>query len=186
MAVKRTLQLCLALASLSWPLYTLALDVTHADAQYVNEKFRLDLTVVVNAPLAQVETVLRDYARYPALDERIVEAKVLERVSDSRVLLFTKLRACSGVFCRTVNRVEQVDERFGELTAQVLPDRSDMLAGTTHTVLTAEGSRTRIAYMTELSPNFWVPSIFGRSLMLRTLREASIELFRNVEKQAAQ
>jgi hypothetical protein len=68
----------------------------------------------------------------------------------------------------------------------VLPDRSDLLAGTTHTVLTAEGSRTRIAYMTELSPNFWVPSLFGRSLMLRTLREASIELFRNVERQAVQ
>jgi hypothetical protein len=185
-AVKRTLRLCVALASLSWPLCSLALDVTHAEAQFVEDKFRLDLTVIVNAPLAQVETVLRDYARYPALDERIVEAKVLERVSDSRVLLFTKLRACSGVFCRTVNRVEQVDETSGELIAQVLPERSDMLAGTTHTVLTAEGNGTRVTYVTQLAPNFWVPSFIGRPLMLRTLREASIELFRNVERQAAQ
>jgi hypothetical protein len=185
-AVKRTLRLCVALASLSWPLSSLALDVTHAEAHYVEDKFRLDLTVIVNAPLAQVETVLRDYARYPALDERIVEAKVLERVSDSRVLLFTKLRACSGVFCRTVNRVEQVDETSGELIAQVLPERSDMLAGTTHTVLTAEGTRTRVTYVTQLAPNFWVPSFIGRPLMLRTLREASIELFRNVERQATQ
>jgi hypothetical protein len=173
----------LVAASLNWTSAARALDVVHAEAVYTGQHFEVDLTVTLNAPLARVESVLRDYARYPQLDQRILEAKVLERVGD-RVLLFTKLRACSGVFCRTVNRVEQVDERPGELTAQVLPERSDALAGATHTVITADGDRTRIVYETQLAPNFWVPSFIGRPLMLRTLREASIELFRNVERQA--
>jgi len=170
----------------TWSLRSFALEIGQADAQYADHRFQLNLSVTLNAPLARVETVLRDYAQYPALDARILEAKVLERVGDHRILLFTKLRACSGVFCRTVNRVEQVDETPGELHAQVLPDRSDLLAGMTKTVLTADGQRTHVAYTTQLAPNFWVPSFIGRPLMLRTLREASVELFRNVERQAAQ
>lgn len=182
MAIKRTLAWGAAIG-LSWAANAAAFDVVHADAAYTGQHFQVDLTVTVNAPLARVETVLRDYARYPELDARIVESKVLERVG-SRVVLFTKLRACSGVFCRTVNRVEQVEEQPGELKASVLPERSDALTGVTRTVLTDESGRTRIEYQTQLAPNFWVPSFIGRPLMLRTLREASIDLFRNVERQA--
>ena len=97
MAVKRTLRLCVLLAFLGWPLSSLALDVTRADAQYADDKFRLDLTVIVNAPLAQVETVLRDYARYPSLDERIVKQTYLAP-SDSSGVRYQRARA--QVFCR--------------------------------------------------------------------------------------
>jgi hypothetical protein len=175
----------LALAGLNWPLASVALEVQRADAVYAEQQYRLDLTLTVTAPLARVESVLRDYARYPTLDERILEAKVLERIGEHRVLLFTKLRACFGLICRTVKRVEQVDQAANELVALVIPERSDMRAGMTRTVLTADGDRTHISYVTHLAPNFWVPSVLGRPMMLRTLREASIELFRNVERQAA-
>lgn len=185
MAVKKTCIVLIALMGLNGPLASVALEIQHAEAVYVEQQYRLDLTVTVNAPLARIESVLRDYARYPTLDERILEAKVLERIGEHRVLLFTKLRACFGLVCRTVNRVEQVDQAANELVAQVIPERSDMRAGMTRTVLTADGDRTHISYATQLAPNFWVPAVIGRPMMLRTLREASIELFRNVERQAA-
>jgi hypothetical protein len=183
--VKQTCLVLIALMGLNWSLASVALEIQHAEAVYADQQYRLDLAVTLNAPLARIESVLRDYARYPTLDGRILEAKILERVGEHRVLLFTKLRACFGLICRNVNRVEQVDQAANELVAQVIPERSDMRAGTTRTVLTADGDRTHISYVTHVAPNFWIPAMIGRPMMLRTLREASIELFRNVERQAA-
>jgi hypothetical protein len=43
-----------------------------------------------------------------------------------------------------------------------------------------------VRYTTAVAPKFWVPTFIGRPLMLRTLREASLDLFRNVEARAKQ
>jgi hypothetical protein len=120
------------------------------------------------------------------LDNRILEATVLSRPEPNVVLLATKLRACSGIFCRTVQRVERVNETPLSLFATVLPAQSDVLAGNTRTLLRAEKGKTRVDYDSIVQPNFWVPWFIGRPLMLRTLREASLQLFERVEKRARQ
>jgi hypothetical protein len=120
------------------------------------------------------------------LDTSILESKVLNRPDEATAMLYTKLRACSGPFCRTVKRVERVHESAFELLAVVVPEESDVLSGRTHTVLQTLDGHTRVRYQTTVSPKFWVPSIIGRPLMLRTLREASLDLFRRVEARAKQ
>jgi len=158
-----------------------ALEVVHADAHYQDKEYRVELDLIVDAPSERVEAVLRDYARYPRLDPSILEAHVQSRPDAHSVLLYTKLRACAGVFCRTVNRVERVREGDLELEAIVLPDRSDVIDGRTHTTLVADAGKTRVHYQTFVVPKFWVPGLIGRPLMLRTLKDASLNLFKNVE-----
>lgn len=161
-----------------------AFEVLHAEAHYQDKEYRVELDLILNAPAQQVESVLRDYDSYPMLDAGILESRVAERVDAETVLLYTKLRACAGVFCRTVKRVERVQERPFELLAMVIPEQSDVVSGSTHTVLQTMESKTRVRYRTSVAPKFWVPTFIGRPLMLRTLREASIDLFRNVEARA--
>lgn len=163
-----------------------AFEVLHAQAHYRDKEYRVELDLILDAPPQQVESVLRDYDSYPKLDAGVLESRVIERVDAETVLLFTKLRACAGVFCRTVNRVERVQERPFELLATVIPEQSEVLSGNTHTVLQTIDARTRVRYTTAVSPKFWVPTFIGRPLMLRTLREASLDLFRNVEARATQ
>lgn len=161
-----------------------AFEVLHAEARYQDKEYRVELDLILNAPPLRVEAVLRNYDGYPSLDASILESRVLNRIDAETVLLYTKLRACAGVFCRTVDRVERVQERAFELLAMVIPDKSDVVAGSTHTVIQTMESQTRVRYSTSVSPKFWVPALIGRPLMLRTLREASLDLFRNVETQA--
>lgn len=175
-----------ALSIALWSGNASALDVVRAETHYQDREYRVELEVVLNAPVDRVEAVLRDYANYPKLEANILEATVLSRPDAFSVLLYTKLRACSGLFCRTVKRVERVQERALELSAVVLPEQSDVVAGHTHTVLQAFDGRTRIRYQTGVTPKFWVPSFIGRPLLLRTLREASIDMFRHVEVRAKQ
>lgn len=161
----------------------MALDVETARARFQADEFIVELVVLLDAPVASVEEVLHDYDAFPELDARILESRTLEHDGDT-VILQTKLRACAGIFCRTVRRVEEVTQGPHELLARVDPARSDLLRGETSTRFEAVGDRTRVLYRTRFVPGFWVPAFLGRSLMLSTLREASIDLFVNVENRA--
>ena len=163
-----------------------ALEVVRADAHFQDKEFRVELEAVLDAPIERVQQVLRDYDNYPQLDESILESKVIERIDAATLLLYTKLRACAGVFCRTVRRIERVQENNFELLATVVPEDSEVTSGRTHTVLQTIDGRTRVRYLSSFAPKFWVPSFIGRPLMLRTLREASLDLFRQVERRAMQ
>lgn len=168
----------------------LALEVEHLQVRFHDGEYRLDMTATLAAPLTRVESVLRDYARYPQLDARILKAQVLTRLgvteSGAQLELLTRINVCFSFLCRKVERVERVEERPGELLATVIPERSDAERGSTHTQLSALGERTRVVYSTQIVPKFWVPALVGRSLMLRSLRDATVSLFEHIEQRAAE
>lgn len=163
-----------------------AFDLQRAEAQFADEEYRFEMTAVLDAPVEAVERILRDYNNYTTLDSRILEARVLERPDANSATLATRLRACFGPVCRTVKRIERVEESPLALVALTDASRSDIKFGETRTQLSsiAEG-RTQVVYRTRLKPAFWIPALVARRMMLQTLEDATIELFQNVEKQAA-
>jgi hypothetical protein len=163
-----------------------AFELKFAEAKYVDEEYRFEMTAVLDAPASHVETVLRDYESYKSLDGRILEARVLSRSEETHAaMLETLLRACFGPVCKNVKRVERVEELPLALVAVTDPTRSDMKFGETRMNLTeVDAGRTQVSYQTRLKPDFWIPALIARGIMLRTLEDATIELFRNVEKRA--
>jgi hypothetical protein len=161
-----------------------AMEVERADTQFKDREYRIELDLVLHEPAARVQAVLRDYVSYPSLGAGILEAKVLSRPDESTVMLYTKLRACSGLFCRTVQRVERVQESAFELLAIAVPEQSDVASGQSHTVLQTIEGGTRVRYRLTVVPKFWVPPFIGRTVMLRTLRDVSLDLFRQIEVRA--
>jgi hypothetical protein len=162
-----------------------AFTVEHRAVEFANRHYRFELVVTLDAPVERVEAVLRDYQHYPDLDERILEAKVLERPEPDVAILQTLLHACFGPFCRNVHRTEQVTESHLGLIAISDPKRSDVKFGESYTALSPlEGGRSRISYRTDIVPDFWIPSLVGRRFMLNTLQDATTTLFRNVERKA--
>jgi hypothetical protein len=162
-----------------------AFEVERIEGAYADKQYRCTLVVTLDAPTQAVEAVLRDYEAYPALDARILSARVLARPSSDTVLLETRLRVCLGPFCRTVRRVETVTEAPLTLNALADPAQSDVRFGETSTTLEPIGdARTRIHYRARIVPGFWVPSVGGRRWLLRTLEDATLSLFRSVEARA--
>jgi hypothetical protein len=172
----------LLLAGVSNRVY--AMDIRKVTTEYINGEYRLSMTATLNAPADRVETVLRDYARYNTLDSRILDAHVVARTGVDEVKLFTRIRVCFTFLCRNVDRTELVMEKPLELEATVVPQASDAERGATHTVLKSEGATTLVEYHTSIVPKFWVPALFGRSMMLRTLRDATTSMFEHIEKRA--
>jgi hypothetical protein len=170
-----------------WAAAAHGFEVEHSDTRYVNRRYQCELQVRLDAPLDKVEAVLRDYEHYPSLDTRILQARVLERPGPNVALLETTLRVCFGPFCRNVTRVERVEESPHALAATADPARSDVKFGETRTRLSADGhGGTLVRYRTTIAPAFWIPSIVGRRWMLKTLENATGDLFMNVERQARQ
>jgi hypothetical protein len=174
--------LAVLLTVMSW--CAVALEVERAEARYADQRYSFEMVATLDAPIDRIDAVLKDYAGYPALDPRILESRVLERPAANEVLLFTSLRACFGPVCRSVKRVERVQERVHELHASTLPERSDVGYGETFTQLSNAGQRTRVIYRTTVSPDFWIPRFVGRRLMLNTLRDATLNMFGNIEQRA--
>jgi hypothetical protein len=162
-----------------------AFTIERSATRYADRQYQCELTLTVEAPVARVEEVLRDYESYRALDARILEARVIERPADNVAMLATTLRACFGPFCRNVKRIERVEEAPNALVAITDSARSDVKFGETRMRLeAASAGGTRITYSTRITPDFWIPPLVGRRWMLSTLDQATRELFRNVEKRA--
>ena len=124
-------RLCLTAAVLAaaslWTGTAGAFKIEHSETRYADRRYQCDLNVRLDAPLEKVEAVLRDYEKYPALDARILEARVIDRPAPNVAMLETKLRVCMGWFCRNVNRVERVEESQHALAASADPSRSDVM-----------------------------------------------------------
>lgn len=161
-----------------------AFTVEHSATRYADKRYHCELTVTLDAPIERVAVVLRDYEDYPELDQRILNARVIERPEEDVAVLATTLRACFGWFCRNVDRIERVQEEPRALTSTVDPARSDVTFGETRTELEELDDGTRVTYRTTIAPGFWIPPIVGRRWMLNMLEGATTNLFRNVEAKA--
>jgi polyketide cyclase/dehydrase/lipid transport protein len=174
----------LASASL-WAAAAGAFEIEKSETRYADRRYQCELSVKLDAPPDKVQAVLRDYERYPALDTRILQARVLERPEPNVAVLETTVRVCFGWFCRNVKRVERVQESEHSLAATADPSRSDVKFGETSTQLSPdENGGTLVHYRTSITPAFWIPAVVGRRWMLRTLEDASGDLFMNVEMRA--
>jgi hypothetical protein len=175
----------LALTAVAYLPSSQALQIEALQTRFHDGAYELTMTATLSAPADRVEAVLRDYASYPQLDARILTARVLSRSGPHELELLTRINVCFAFLCRKVERVEQVQETPGELLATVIAERSDAQRGRTQTQLRELNGTTQVIYVTEIVPKFWVPALVGRSLMLRSLRDATVNLFTHVEQRAA-
>ena len=161
-----------------------ALSVESLEATLSEGVYRVALVARVDAPVEDVAAVLTDYAAYRLLDPRIRASTVLPADDQGSELVRTVVRACAGLFCRNVERVERVERREGELLATVIPERSELKSGLTRTTWRAADEATSVTYQAEFVPDFWVPSVIGRRYAVRALKNSTLQLFDNVEKRA--
>lgn len=166
------------------PLAAQALVVQSIDASLTEGVYRITLVMRIDAPVDAVAAVITDYAAYRRLDPRIRSSTVLPPDVEGTELVRTIVRACAGVFCRNVERVERVQKSPGELLAVVIPEQSDLRSGNTRTTWHAEDQATSVTYEADFVPDFWVPAAIGRRYAVPALKDSTLQLFDNVEKRA--
>jgi len=162
-----------------------AIEIRTIDVRYEKGHYRVEFVADLAAQPRAVERVLTDYAHYPALDARIEDSHLIETPPDVPRRLYTRLKGCVGwIFCRSMVRIEILQENPGELIATAIPDLSDVKDSVTRTQWQASPTGTRVTYRLNLDPKFWVPALFGRSAMLDTMRDGTVAMFTSVVRVA--
>ena len=161
-----------------------AMSVERLEVGEDGPRYYVTFEARLQAPADRVMRVLQDYPGYPALDGRILEARVTTAGDGERVL-FTQLRGCVGsVFCRDMERYERLDESDHLLVAEAIPGRGDLASGRTETRVQHDGDGSRVVYRSVFEPAFWMPHWLVRSAMQRTLEDGTRRMFENVERKA--
>jgi hypothetical protein len=182
--MRRHLQALLAAGILLGACPAPALTVEKLVTELRDGVYRVSFVAVLTAPPSSVGAVLQDYSAYPSLDGRIRSSERLASEPGGAILLRTRIHACEGLFCRNVTRVERVEAGPDNLVATVIPALSQLRRGLTRTTWKALDAGTRVSYDAEFEPDFWVPDFIGRLFAGHSLRESTLELFSNVERQA--
>ena len=160
------------------------MQVLHADATYEHGVFRMRFEALLAAPVADVAAVLGDYANYGKLDARIRRVELLGTQPDGVVLMHTRIAACAGFFCRTVERVERIEREPSGQVAVVVPELGNIRRGTARTHWQQQGAGTVVNYDVEFEPAFWVPGLIAQRFGIRELRESTLRMFESVEREA--
>jgi hypothetical protein len=134
-----------------------------------------------------VFSVLSDYTQVTRISGLIVESGVLDEPAENGDLrVFTTVEGCLLLFCRSVDRVEQLRlTPFREIVAEVEPELSDVHFGRSRWELSPlPGGGTRVDFQTRMTPGFWVPPVIGPPVIKRRLAREGREAVEQIEVMA--
>ncbi|MDH3589843.1 MAG: SRPBCC family protein [Gammaproteobacteria bacterium] len=164
----------------------IAAELDHVTVTKEGDRYVLEGEVQLEATSSAVYRVITDYDGLEKLDKGIAESRLIERVSDTVALVYTRMKGCVILFCRKVERIERVEEISAtEIRAVVVPDSdTDVRYGHSHWELLPHESGTRVTYRTEVEPDFWIPAVIGPALIRSVLRRRVSRTLGNLEQAA--
>ena len=153
-----------------------------------DQRYHVEMDVQLNADAHRAYDVFADAAQLPLINPAIRVARPLADPG-AQHRLYTEVRLCVAVFCHTLHQVQNMGggaEQGGwALTADVIPERSDLRYGHAEWHFTSEGASTDLHLRLEVEPAFWVPPFFGPWLVERLLREQAEITSAGIEHRAA-
>ena len=141
------------------------LKVDHAGGHYT-----VSMQVMLDVPAARAYAVFANPHNLSAINPAVQEVRELPEAQ-----LYTRVRACAGLFCKTMRQQQQM--RYapradgGHIWAQVIPGDSDMRSGSAQWEFRAIGQRTQLDFNADLEPAFWIPPFLGPWLVENSMRD---------------
>ncbi len=164
----------------------LAGSVEQVRARHKQGVYTVDLTMVLNAPVANVRAVVTDYDGLHRLSSSIIESRRLPPSAIDPERRRVVYRACFLVYCFTAIMVEAVRYPTPERMLSIVdPEGSDFVSGYSEWEFSQVGeNQTRVAFHSQLQPRFWVPPVVGPWIIKRKMLAAAKETGVRIEKLA--
>jgi len=144
--------------------------------------YHVSMVMLVHAPAEHVRSVLTDYVHIYRLNPGITESEILPSPREGVVRVRTLLEGCVGVFCKRINRVEDVREQpSGDLEARVVPERSDLRSGVVKWEIRDAGANTWVSYQGHMEPDFFIPPLIGSYFVKKHIRKEVLTSFNRLE-----
>ena len=133
----------------------------------------------------EVKRALADFVNLPRLNGSLKHVKILERLANGGTRMEAQSEFCLLAVCQQFTWVQDVIFMSnGDMAMTIVPNRGDFRAGKGRWRMHEDSGGTRLTFDIELTPNFWLPSVFGPWLMKRQLSADTIATIEGLEKLA--
>jgi hypothetical protein len=172
----------LAVSALSAAATIDSLDVSRHKGRY---------SLVADARLAatpeSVYAVLTDFDdnRYSRISRVYKESRYLPPQPDGTPVVYTRMEGCVLWHCLTLERTERLETDAPHwIRSEALPEGSNFKHSTSEWRLERDGGGTKMTYMLEMEPDFFVPPIIGPWYLKRTLSQGGLRAVMRIEQLA--
>jgi hypothetical protein len=164
------------------------------DVSREQDRYSVVADTYLDATPEAIYKVLLDFDndRYQRISEIYKESSYLPPDHDGTPLVYTRVEGCLLWYCRSMRRVERLEVVTPQfIRSRTVPERSDFKYTLSEWTFAAEGDGTRVTYMMEMEPSFWLPPFVGPWFLKRTLLKGApaaihqIELLAQQEERAA-
>jgi hypothetical protein len=164
------------------------------DVSRRQDRYRVVADTHLAASPEAIYKVLLDFDgdRYQRISEIYKESSYLPPDSDGTPLVYTRVEGCLMRYCRSMSRVERLEVVTPQfIRSRTVPERSDFKYSMSEWTFAPEDGGTRVTYLMEMEPNFWLPPFVGPWFLKRTLLKGApaaidqIELLAQQEQSAA-
>jgi hypothetical protein len=159
-----------------------AYEVLHLDIRHQEDKYLVDLEVLVDVPFDFAEHALLDFEHLHDLNANIRKVRVLPVSDGEPARVQTELHSCVWFHCVDLSRVEVVRHpRPGVIEAVTLPELSDFHMGVSRWVLQSWGDKTHIDYHAAFSPTKGEVPVIGPLIARSVIRREALTTYQNME-----
>ena len=144
--------------------------------------YAVRLEMRVDAPASYVYQVLTDYRHVYRLNSSITASEVITDSTSGTPRVRTVIEDCFLIHCLKIARTETVyTEEDMHLHVVTDPEVSDFKSGITDWWILPDGNGSRVIYIAEMEPDFYVPPIIGPFVMKSELRNGILTSLENLE-----
>jgi hypothetical protein len=159
------------------------------DVSRREHRYRVVADTHLDASPEAIYKVLMDFDgdRYQRISEIYKESSYLPPDSDGTPLVYTRVEGCLLRYCRSMSRVERLEVVTPQfIRSRTVPERSDFKYSLSEWTFQPENGGTRVTYMMEMEPNFWLPPFVGPWFLKRTLVKGAPKAIDQIELLAQQ
>jgi hypothetical protein len=190
---RRSMSLCkkflLAAVSVCYVSSSLPATLRTVDVSRLQDRYRVVADTHLEASPEAVYKVLLDFDddRYQRISEIYKESSYLPPDSDGTPLVYTRVEGCLLLYCRSMRRVERLEVVTPQfIRSRSVPERSDFKYSLSEWTFEPEGEGTRVTYLMEMEPSFWLPPFVGPWFLKRTLLRGAPAAIDQIELLAQQ
>jgi polyketide cyclase/dehydrase/lipid transport protein len=171
-----------------------AATLRNVDVSRNHDRFKVVADTHLAASPEAIYKVLLDFDgdRYQRISGIYKESSYLPPDSDGTPLVYTRVEGCLLLYCKSMRRVERLEVVTPQfIRSRTVPERSDFKYTLSEWTFEVEGDGTRVTYLMEMEPNFYLPPFVGPWFLRRTLQKGvpaaidQIELLARQEENAA-
>lgn len=155
------------------------------DVQVTEDKgiYRIKFSAELKAHPDYIRYVLGDSAHIYRISPSIIESEVLPASQADEKRVRTRLLVCSSVFCRELERVDSVRMlASGDFEAEIIPSLSEFKSGKATWTIRPRHEHSFVVYEAYLEPDFFIPPVVGKQLVIDYLKQEFTTTFAQVEK----